>query len=76
MRRKEERGKRKEKENEKEKSEMACLGLNGFVAVVVKREGGRRRDGAGPDNTVSNNLVVHECVQVQQVSRLFAISAT
>jgi len=55
---------------------MACLGLKGFVAVVVKRGGGRKRDGAGPDNTVSNNLVVHECVQVQQVSRLFAISAT
>jgi hypothetical protein len=35
---------------------MACLGLKGFVAVVVKR-GGRKRDGAGPDNTFSNNFV-------------------
>jgi len=36
---------------------MACLGLKGFVAVVVKRGGGRKRDGAGPDDTFSNNFV-------------------
>lgn len=50
-------GRRERRRKNEKKSEMACLGPKCFVAVVVKKEGGRRRDGAGPDNTFSNNLV-------------------
>lgn len=50
------------------------MGLKGFVAVVVKREG--EEMGLAQTILLARILCVHECVQVQQVSRLFAITAT
>ena len=46
---------------------MACLGLNGFVAVVVERKGEGEEVGLAQTILLATILCVHERVQVVSV---------